>query len=63
MPGKVVAVLVVVGDEIEKDQGLLVIEAMKMENEIRATTAGKVKEIRVAPGQAVESGELLIELE
>jgi pyruvate carboxylase subunit B len=63
MPGKVVAVLVAVGDEIEKDQGLLVIEAMKMENEIRAATAGKVKEIRVAPGQAVESGELLIELE
>jgi biotin carboxyl carrier protein len=63
MPGKVVAVLVAVGDEIEKDQGLLVIEAMKMENEIRAATAGKVKEIRVAPGQAVESGELLIELD
>src|SRR5215207_6307625 len=63
MPGKVVAVLVAVGDEIEKDQGLLVIEAMKMENEIRTATAGKVKEIRVAPGQAVESGELLIELE
>jgi biotin carboxyl carrier protein len=56
-------VLVAVGDEVEKDQGLLVIEAMKMENEIRAPAAGKVKEIRVAPGQAVESGELLIELE
>ena len=63
MPGKVVEVLVAVGDEIEKDQGLLIIEAMKMENEIRATAAGKVKEIRVSPGQAVESGELLIELE
>lgn len=63
MPGKVVAVLVAIGDEIAKDQGLLVIEAMKMENEIRAATTGKVKEIRVAPGQAVESGELLIELE
>lgn len=63
MPGKVVEVLVAVGDEIQKDQGLLVIEAMKMENEIRAPAAGKVKEIRVASGQAVESGELLIELE
>ena len=63
MPGKVVAVLVAVGDEVAKDQGLLVIEAMKMENEIRATTVGKVKEIRVAPGQTVESRELLIELE
>jgi pyruvate carboxylase subunit B len=48
---------------VEKDQGLLVIEAMKMENEIRAATAGKVKEVRVAPGQTVESKELLIELE
>jgi len=63
MPGKVVEVLVAVGDDVEKDQGLLVIEAMKMENEVRAAVAGKVKEIRVAPGQAVESGELLIELE
>jgi pyruvate carboxylase subunit B len=63
MPGKVVEVLVAVGDEVAKDQGLLIIEAMKMENEVRSTAAGKVREIRVAPGQAVESGELLIELE
>ncbi len=63
MPGKVVAVLVAVGDEVQKNQGLLVIEAMKMENEIRAAAAGKIKEIRVAPGQTVESKELLIELE
>jgi biotin carboxyl carrier protein len=63
MPGKVVEVLVKVGDDVEKDQGLIIIEAMKMENELRSTAAGKVKEIRVSPGQAVESGELLIELE
>jgi len=63
MPGKVVEVLVAVGDEVEKDQGVLIIEAMKMENEVRATTAGKIKEIRVSPGQAVESGEMLIVLE
>jgi biotin carboxyl carrier protein len=63
MPGKVVEVLVTVGDEVQKDQGVLVIEAMKMENEVRATVAGKVKDVRVSPGQAVESGELLIELE
>lgn len=63
MPGKVVEVLVAVGDEVAKDQGLLIIEAMKMENEVRSPAVGKVKEIRVAPGQAVESGELLIELE
>jgi biotin carboxyl carrier protein len=63
MPGKVVEVLVNVGDDVEKDQGLIIIEAMKMENELRSTAAGKVKEIRVSPGQAVESGQLLIELE
>jgi biotin carboxyl carrier protein len=63
MPGKVVEVLVAVGDEVSKDQGVLIVEAMKMENEVRATAAGKIKEIRVSPGQAVESGELLILLE
>ena len=63
MPGKVVEVLVAVGDAVEKDQAVLVIEAMKMENEVRTSTAGTVKGIHVAQGQAVESGELLIELE
>jgi biotin carboxyl carrier protein len=63
MPGKVVEVLVAVGDEVSKDQGVLIVEAMKMENEVRAAAAGKVKEIRVSPGQAVESGELLVVLE
>ncbi len=63
MPGKVVEVLVAVGDEVDKDQGVLIVEAMKMENEVRASASGKVKEIRVSPGQAVESGELLVLLE
>ncbi len=63
MPGKVVEVLVAVGDDVSKDQGVLIVEAMKMENEVRATADGKVKEIRVSPGQAVESGELLVLLE
>ncbi|MGE0825462.1 MAG: biotin/lipoyl-containing protein [Candidatus Binatia bacterium] len=63
MPGKIVEVLVAVGDAIEKDQGVLVIEAMKMENEVRASAAGTVKAVHVASGEAVESGELLIELE
>ena len=63
MPGKVVEVLVAVGDQVEKDQGILIIEAMKMENEVQASTAGTVKAILVAEGQAVESGELLVELE
>ena len=59
MPGKVVAVLVEVGAPVAEGDGLLVIEAMKMENEIKATRAGTVTEIHVAPGQAVEAGELL----
>jgi biotin carboxyl carrier protein len=63
MPGKVVDVLVAIGDEVSKEQGVLIIEAMKMENEVRTAASGKVKEIYVSSGQAVESGELLIELE
>jgi biotin carboxyl carrier protein len=59
MPGKVVALLVEVGHHVEQGQGVLVIEAMKMENEIKAPRTGTVQEIRVKPGQAVEAGELL----
>jgi biotin carboxyl carrier protein len=63
MPGKVVAVLVEVGATVERGQGLLVIEAMKMENEIAAPRAGRVASIRVKPGQAVEAGEVLAVIE
>jgi len=63
MPGKIVEVLVSVGDEVEQNQGVLIMEAMKMENEVRASTTGTVKAILVAEGQAVEAGELLLELE
>ncbi len=56
MPGKIVRVMVKVGDAVEKGQPLLVMEAMKMENEIRAPIAGKVVSLLVEPGQAVESG-------
>ncbi|MBI2964132.1 MAG: acetyl-CoA carboxylase biotin carboxyl carrier protein subunit [Deltaproteobacteria bacterium] len=63
MPGKVIAVLVGAGDRVNAKQGLLVIEAMKMENEIKSQGAGEVKEVRVQPGQAVESGEVLVVLE
>jgi biotin carboxyl carrier protein len=60
MPGRVVNVLVNVGDEVAAQQGLLVVEAMKMENELKAPKAGKVVEIKVKPGQTVEKGELLL---
>jgi biotin carboxyl carrier protein len=63
MPGKVVAVLVRQGDTVERGQGLLVIEAMKMENEILAPRGGTVQVLKVQPGQAVESGELLAVIE
>lgn len=63
MPGKVVDVLVKVGDQVERDQGLVTIEAMKMENEIRAPRAGMVTAVLVAAGQTVKTGDLLISLE
>ena len=60
MPGKVVAVLVEVGQPVERGAGLVVLEAMKMENEFRATGGGVVREIHVVPGQAVNAGDLLV---
>ena len=63
MPGLVVRVNVAVGDEVAAGQGLVVIEAMKMENELRAAAAGRVKAVRVAVGEAVEKGQLLVEME
>jgi biotin carboxyl carrier protein len=63
MPGKVVRVLVSPGDEVAYDQGLLVLEAMKMQNEIRSPKAGVVKEIAVESGKAVNTGDFLLSLE
>jgi biotin carboxyl carrier protein len=63
MPGLIVRVNVQVGDSVQAGQGLVVMEAMKMENELRAQAAGKVRSIVVSPGTAVEKGALLIELE
>jgi acetyl/propionyl-CoA carboxylase alpha subunit len=60
MPGKIVRVLVKPGEVVAKDQPLLVMEAIKMENEIRAVGPGKIDSIKVVEGQAVESGADLI---
>ena len=60
MPGKVVAILVAEGDVVEKGQGVVVIEAMKMENELRAKGPGVIASIPVAVGEAVEGGAELI---
>jgi biotin carboxyl carrier protein len=63
MPGKVVKILVAVGDEVKAGQGVVVVEAMKMENELKSTRDGKVKSIAVKEGQAVEAGQSLVVLE
>lgn len=63
MPGKVVRVLVEPGAEVQAGQGLVVVEAMKMENEISAPRAGRVKSVEVIPGQNVETGARLVVLE
>jgi biotin carboxyl carrier protein len=60
MPGKVVAVLVEVGQSVLPGTPLVVLEAMKMENEFRATASGVVTEVRVTAGQAVDAGALLV---
>ena len=60
MPGKVTRVLVKVGDEVQEGQGLVVVEAMKMENELKSPKAGKVSELHAVEGSAVESGAKLV---
>jgi len=63
IPGKVVAVTVKPGDEVEPGRPLVVLEAMKMENELTADQAGRVAAVRVAHGDTVEAGAVLVELE
>jgi len=62
MPGLVLQVLVKPGQSVEEGQGLVVLEAMKMENELRAPLSGRVAAVHVAPGDAVGKNALLIEL-
>jgi biotin carboxyl carrier protein len=63
MPGKVVKVLVKAGDEVKAGAAVVVVEAMKMENELRAPRDGKVREVKVQEGQAVESNQTLATIE
>jgi biotin carboxyl carrier protein len=63
MPGKVVKLNVNIGDLVEEGDCVLILEAMKMENEIKTSVAGKVKAIHVNVGDALESGVLMIEIE
>jgi biotin carboxyl carrier protein len=60
MPGRVIRVAVVAGQRVAAGQALVVVEAMKMENELRAGVAGTVRDVAVREGQAVEAGERLL---
>ena len=63
MPGKVVKINVEVGQEVQKGDCVLILEAMKMENEIKTAVDGVIKEIHVKVGDALESGVLMLEIE
>ena len=63
MPGKIVKLLVKVGDEVTDKQPMVVVEAMKMENQVNSKTAGKVKAINFAEGDQVDTEKPIIELE
>jgi biotin carboxyl carrier protein len=63
MPGRVLRVLAAPGDAVAARQPLVVVEAMKMENELSSARGGHVKEVAVAPGQSVEAGRLLVVVE
>lgn len=63
MPGKVMKILVGEGEEVKEGQGVIVVEAMKMENELKAPKAGTVSSIKVKEGDAVESGKPMIVIE
>jgi biotin carboxyl carrier protein len=59
MPGKIIRLLVKPGDQVEVGEGLLVVEAMKMQNEVRSPKSGRVERLLVAEGTAVNAGEIL----
>lgn len=63
MPGRVVRVLVAAGDAVEARQPVIVVEAMKMENELRSPKAGRVKDVAVSAGASVEAGRVLVVIE
>ena len=63
MPGRVVRVLVAAGDAVSAGQGVVVVEAMKMENELRAPKAGRVKDVSVSAGASVDAGRVLVVIE
>jgi biotin carboxyl carrier protein len=63
LPGKIISIAVKIGDSVKEEDEICVLEAMKMENPIVAPVSGKVVEIRVAPNQMVETGQVLAVIE
>ncbi len=63
MPGRVIRVLVAVGDEVAAHQGLVVIEAMKMQNELKSPKAGRIARVAAQEGDTVQSGDVLVVVE
>jgi biotin carboxyl carrier protein len=63
MPGKVVRILAAVGDEVETGDGVVVVEAMKMQNEMKSPKSGKISEVRCSEGDTVNSGDVLVVIE
>jgi biotin carboxyl carrier protein len=63
MPGSVVKLLVGEGDEVDVNQSLVIVEAMKMENEVRSPVAGVVRKVNVSPGDSVGTTETILEIE
>ncbi len=63
MPGKIVRVLVAVDDVVEEGQGVVVVEAMKMQNEMKSPKAGTVREVRTRADATVAAGEILLVIE
>jgi biotin carboxyl carrier protein len=63
MPGKVVRVLVSAGESVKEGQGLVVVEAMKMQNEMKSPVTGRVAEVRAQAGATVKAGEVLVVIE
>jgi biotin carboxyl carrier protein len=63
MPGRLVRILVEEGQQVQAGDGLVVVEAMKMENELRSPRAGRIAQLPVREGQAVETAALLVVVE
>jgi len=63
MPGKVVRILVAEGDNVEAGDGVIVVEAMKMQNEMKSPKDGSIKEIKVVEGDTVSAGDILVVIE